>query len=92
MAQIYTITAPSQPGLTPPPNVVPNFGNIYTLEPYQTMTIAACIIMTTVLVFARIYTKRFILKSLVWEDCKLAKVARESLILILFRHLRDRLG
>ena len=70
MAQVYTLTAPSRPGLTPPPDVIPSFSNPFSMQPYQVLTIALSIIATTVLVFARMYTKIFIMKSTVWEDCK----------------------
>ena len=70
MAQLYTITAPLRPGLTPPPGVVPSFDDPFTLSTYQTLTIAGCIITTTLMLIARMYTKWTIMKMLVWEDCK----------------------
>ena len=72
MAQIYTFTGPPRPGLTPPPGVIPTFSDPFSMQPYQVLTVAACIITTTLLVAARMYTKMFIMKSTVWEDCKQA--------------------
>ena len=106
MAQVYTMTAPAQPGLTPPPGgkksgshdvlsraiaqdtssiylflhvvelltgratiVVPAFSDPFSMQPYSVLTIAGCIISTTILVAARMYTKRWIMKSTLWEDC-----------------------
>lgn len=45
-----------KPGLAPPPGVTPDFVSPYTLQPYQTLTVVACIIVTTVIVAARLYT------------------------------------
>ena len=70
MSQIYTITAPSQPGLTPPPGVKPYFDSPYTLRPYNVLTVTICVSMTTILFLARMYTKVRILKSVVLEDCE----------------------
>lgn len=62
--------APNDPGLEPPPGVTPDFESPYTLQPYQALTVAACIILTTVMVVARLFTKIKIIKAVKWEDCK----------------------
>lgn len=64
----YTVTSPPTPGLDPPPGVIPNFDQPYTLLPYVELTIALCIIVTTALVGARIYVKAQIVKKFLWED------------------------
>lgn len=46
----------SQPGLAPPPGITPDFSGPYTLQPYQALTTVVCIVLTTVLVTARLYT------------------------------------
>lgn len=71
MAQVYTLTAPAHPGLTPSPGMTPSLSDPFTLSTYQSLTVAGCIIATTILVAARMYTKRYVMRSLVWEDCKL---------------------
>lgn len=48
--------ASAVPGLAPPPGVVPDLTSPYTLQPYQALTAVACIIVTTVMVAARLYT------------------------------------
>ncbi|KAI4249404.1 MAG: hypothetical protein LQ352_005659 [Teloschistes flavicans] len=53
----YTITAPLKPALTPPPGVIPNFQQPYTLLPYVELTIAGGIAITTILVAARVFVK-----------------------------------
>lgn len=58
-----------QPGLDPPPGVIPNLSDAYTIQPYVVLTITICIIVTTSLVIARMYTKYRIVKNLGWEDC-----------------------
>lgn len=45
-----------QPGLPPPPGITPDFLSPYTLQPYQALTVVACIILTTIMVAARLYT------------------------------------
>lgn len=57
-----------EPGLAPPPGVTPDFTSPYTLQPYQTLTVAGCIIVTSVMVAARLYTKVYVMKALKWED------------------------
>ncbi|KAL8662037.1 MAG: hypothetical protein Q9202_005091 [Teloschistes flavicans] len=53
----YTVTAPLKPALTPPPGVIPNFQQPYTLLPYVELTIAGGIAITTILVAARVFVK-----------------------------------
>lgn len=64
----YTLTSPPTPGLDPPPGVIPNFHQPYTLLPYTELTIASCAIITTGLVAARIYVKAHLVKKYLWED------------------------
>ena len=65
---VYTLTSPPTPGLTPPPGVIPNFHEPYTLQPYVALVIPACIIATTLVVGARMFVKIRIVKKLLWED------------------------
>ena len=51
-----TMASANEPGLAPPPGVTPDFTSPYTLQPYQALTAVACIILTTVMVAARLYT------------------------------------
>lgn len=46
----------NEPGLAPPSGVTPDFTSPYTLQPYETHTAVACIIVTTVMVVARLFT------------------------------------
>lgn len=64
----YTVTAPAKPALTPPPGVIPNFEQPYTLLPYVEVTIAVCIAISTTLVAARIFVKTRLIKKWLWED------------------------
>lgn len=57
-----------EPGLAPPPGVTPDFVSPYTLQPYQALTVVACIIITTVMVAARLYTKVCVIKAVKSED------------------------
>ena len=68
MSQSQTASA-NRPGLVPPPGVTPDLTSPYTLQPYQALTVVACIIITTLAVAARMYTKLRIMKKRTWEDC-----------------------
>lgn len=64
----YTLVSPPTPGLDPPPGVIPTFHQPYTLQPYVELTISLAIIVTTILMVARIYVKVWIVKKLLIED------------------------
>lgn len=64
--------APDSPALAPPPGVVPDFYSPYSLCGYHHVVAAQGAILTTVMVIARIYTKRFVLKKVSLEDCEAA--------------------
>ena len=59
---------PYDAGLPPPPGIEPNFVGPYTLWPFYAETSALCIIVVTIFVAMRVYTKTFLLKSLTLED------------------------
>ena len=62
-------SSPMEPALKPPPGVPSEFHDPYTLQSFQAVEIVECIILTTVMVAARLYTKKFIVKAMKWEDC-----------------------
>ena len=64
----YTLVSPPTPGLDPPPGVIPTFHQPYTLQPYVELTISLAIIVTTMLMVARIYVKVWIVKKFLIED------------------------
>lgn len=70
MSQSRSIPPPNQRALALPPGVPAEFSSPYTLRPYQALTIVASVIATTVMVAARLYTKKLIVRALKWEDCK----------------------
>ena len=51
-----TMASANEPGLAPPSGVTPDFTSPYTLQPYQALTAVAYIILTIVMVTARLYT------------------------------------
>lgn len=65
---VYTVTSPPNPGLTPPPGVIPDFQDPYTLQPYLELECAAFIVITTAVVAARMFVKVRIVKKILWED------------------------
>lgn len=56
------------PGAEPPPGVVPNFVNPYSLNSWMIGLGIACAAFTSVIVGLRIYIKIFIIKQSYWED------------------------
>ena len=56
-------------GLPPPPGVVPNFIDPYSLRGIIIAITAVEMTVTTTVTALRMYTKLFILKSHGWEDC-----------------------
>ena len=59
-----------QPALFPPPGIISNLIGPYTLNPYNRITTAICIVATGVVVALRLYIKQWIVKRLDWEDGK----------------------
>ncbi len=67
MAQLQ-IPQPYDPGLSPPFGVEPYFFSPFTLHPYYVETSAICIVVVTIMVAMRVYTKAFVMKSVTLED------------------------
>lgn len=70
MANTYTLTSPLDAALTPPPSVLPDFDDPFSLRPYWNVTVALGIIVTAFFLTLRIYTKLYIVKKIRWEDCR----------------------
>ena len=77
-------------GLPPPPGVAPDFNNP-TLG-YVVASVAICLTITTLVVWIRMYTVFFVIKSHGWADCK--SLPRMQLLFLanLTRHVVARLG
>ena len=58
-----------QPGLKPPPGVVPNFINPDNYQNTIIATLAVCLTLATLFTALRLYSKYFIIKSIALEDC-----------------------
>lgn len=57
------------PALSPPPGVESNFENPQSRSSLTVIPSAAIVGITIILVFTRMYTKVYILKSVGWDDC-----------------------
>ncbi|KAL8820834.1 MAG: hypothetical protein Q9223_001026 [Gallowayella weberi] len=68
MALTYTIVSPPDPALTPPPGVIPDFQDPFSLRPYWIVATALGLIATGFLLTIRLYTKVVIVRRLRWED------------------------
>ena len=58
------------PGLQPPPGVVPNFINPENYQSTIIATLTVCLTTATLLTLLRLYSKVFVIKCIVLEDCK----------------------
>ena len=70
MSQTYTVVPPADAALAPPPGVIPDFQDPFTLRPYWIVTAALGLAGTGLLLALRLYTKIAIVKRCRWEDCK----------------------
>lgn len=57
------------PGMPPPPGVTSDFVHPYSLQSYNSITVAICMTLSTLFVAMRMYTNARITKTLNWEDC-----------------------
>lgn len=58
------------PALPPPPGVIPNFVNPYSEAQSGIIENVICIILTTTIVWVKMYTKVFVMRDSGWEDCR----------------------
>ena len=58
------------PAGLPPAGVIPNFNNPPNQDTIQYVTTALTLSFATCAVIIRIYTKRFLLRSMGYEDCR----------------------
>ena len=70
MAEDPSAVLASIPGLAPPPGVVPNFVDPYSLESIQIASTVLCLTLALLSTLLRMYAKLFIIKAYGWEDCK----------------------
>ena len=71
MSRTYTIVSPPDPALTPPPGIIPDFQDPFTIRPYWIVTAALGLLLSGLFLALRLYTKIKIVKKLRWEDCML---------------------
>lgn len=57
------------PGLMPAPGVTPNFVNPYSIAPTLKVINLLFMVLTSLTVLVRMYTKVFIIKKRGWSDC-----------------------
>ena len=59
------------PGLKPPPGIIPNFIDPPSLYGINIAVNSTCLIVATICVAIRAYTKFVIMRIHGWEDCEL---------------------
>ena len=57
------------PALTPPSGVQPNFTNPPNMDRTVILVITLCTTFSTIAILLRLYTKLFVLRKVVFEDC-----------------------
>ena len=77
MATSTTTPTPGQfqaiingPAGRPPAGVTPNFHNPSSLNRFVAPILTLCITFTTLAILTRMYTKKFLIKSWAYEDCR----------------------
>lgn len=65
-----TKSAAFTPAATPPEGVLVNFENPPSNAPIIYIVMTTCLVIVTLLVAVRLYTRAFITKPLWWDDCK----------------------
>ena len=78
MSQTYTVTGPPDAALKPPPGVIPDFQDPFTVRPYWTLTASLGLVATGIVLALRMYTKIAIVKKCRLEDCKFMLVYSHS--------------
>ena len=58
------------PAGTPPAGVISNFDNPPNLDVYLNLTLILCLILASLAVFTRMYTKILLVRSVGYEDCE----------------------
>ena len=67
--------APPEIGaLPPPPGVIPNFADPYSITKAALAATIVFLILTTITTGIRCYTKLFIIRKHGWDDCQLKHV------------------
>ena len=66
----YTITAPVDVALPPPPGAIPDFQDPFTLRPYHNIAASLSLTFASIFLILRMYTKIRLVKECRWEDCK----------------------
>ena len=58
------------PAGPPPAGVTPNMANPANLEGVVIVTVTLSLVLTTMAIFMRMYTKLFLIRAFHYEDCK----------------------
>ena len=82
--QAELLTLLEGPAMSPPAGVIPDFDHAPNLDIYVTVTTTLCVIVATLAVLLRMYTKVFILRVLAWEDCRDIPLHRVIFVAVTF--------
>ena len=58
------------PGLAPPNGIIPNFKDPSSQKQVVIAANVICLVIASIGLFIRVYTKVFLVKRYGWEDCK----------------------
>lgn len=65
----HSIVTPDTPAMRPPNGVIPNFDHPHGIISEIYATLILSMMISTVFVWTRLYTRYFIIKAHGWEDC-----------------------
>ncbi len=94
MSQTYAIISPSDVALKPPPGVVPDFQDPFTVRPYWIVTSSLGLVAASILLALRLYTKIVVVKKLRWEDytCVLGFLFYAAFVALIFKVVDAKAG
>ena len=69
-SRTYSVVAPTDPALPPPPGVIPDFQDPFSLRPYHNVAASLAISFSGFFLILRLYTKARIIRHFNLEDCE----------------------
>ena len=73
-----SMITPDTPAMKPPEGLLPNFVDPPTQDRSNIILHTICLILVTIFLGIRLYTRHFISHWLSWDDCKLAGCSQMS--------------
>lgn len=66
---VFKLIPPDTPAMNPPHGVISDFEHPHAMMSEVYTTLVLSIVVSTIIVLIRLYTKYFVIKAHGWEDC-----------------------